>query len=73
MLQAAGIAPKSFTSALLEGRTLTSEENDVVRWSAVSLYGGGSDTVGPFLHILAIVSMRLTCFLRLYPQYIRSF
>ncbi|KAG2151901.1 cytochrome P450 [Suillus cothurnatus] len=41
---AAGIAPKSFTSALLEGRTLTSEENDVVRWSAVSLYGGGSDT-----------------------------
>lgn len=41
---AAGIAPKSFTSALLEGSTLTSEENDVARWSAVSLYGGGSDT-----------------------------
>ncbi|KAG1756030.1 cytochrome P450 [Suillus lakei] len=41
---AAGIAPKSFTSALLEGHTLTAEENDIARWSAVSLYGGGSDT-----------------------------
>ncbi|KAG2152859.1 cytochrome P450 [Suillus clintonianus] len=41
---AAGIAPKSFVSDLLEGHTLTAEENDIARWSAVSIYGGGSDT-----------------------------
>ncbi|KAG2148122.1 cytochrome P450 [Suillus clintonianus] len=41
---AAGIAPKSFISDLLEDHTLTAEENDIVRWSAVSLYGGGADT-----------------------------
>ncbi|KAG1741078.1 cytochrome P450 [Suillus lakei] len=41
---AAGIAPMSFTSNLLEGRTLSVEEEHMVKWSAVSLYAGGADT-----------------------------
>ncbi|KAG2080200.1 cytochrome P450 [Suillus discolor] len=38
---AAGIALESFTSNLLENRTLSVED---VKWSAASLYGGGADT-----------------------------
>ncbi|KIJ20113.1 hypothetical protein PAXINDRAFT_166256 [Paxillus involutus ATCC 200175] len=41
---AAGIAPESFVSNLLQGRTLSQEEDHVVRWSAASLYSGGADT-----------------------------
>ncbi|KAG0702315.1 cytochrome P450 [Suillus ampliporus] len=41
---AAGIAQKSFTSDLLEGRTLSAEEEHLVKWSAASLYGGGADS-----------------------------
>ncbi|KAG1869504.1 cytochrome P450 [Suillus subluteus] len=41
---AAGIAPTSFTSNLLKGRTLSAEEDDLVKWSAASLYAAGSDT-----------------------------
>lgn len=41
---AAGIAPTSFTSNLLEGRTLSAEEDDMVMWSAATLYATGSDT-----------------------------
>lgn len=41
---AAGIAPKSFTSNLLEDRTLSAEEEHIVKWSAASLYSGGADT-----------------------------
>ncbi|KAG1804548.1 cytochrome P450 [Suillus subaureus] len=41
---AAGIASTSFTSNLLEGRTLSVEEEDVVMWSAATLYSGGADT-----------------------------
>ncbi|KAG0702324.1 cytochrome P450 [Suillus ampliporus] len=41
---AAGIAPKSFTSNLLEGRTLSAEEEHGVKWSAASLYSAGADT-----------------------------
>ncbi|KAG1746004.1 cytochrome P450 [Suillus paluster] len=40
---AAGIAPNSFTSNLLECRTLSAEDH-VVKWSALSLYAGGADT-----------------------------
>ncbi|KAG1781057.1 cytochrome P450 [Suillus placidus] len=40
----AGIAPMSFTSSLLEGRTLSAEEDHTVKWSAASLYAGGADT-----------------------------
>ncbi|KAG2120450.1 cytochrome P450 [Suillus discolor] len=49
---AAGIAPKSFTSSLLEGQDLTLEENDLVKWSALSLYGGGSDTTVSAIYAL---------------------
>ncbi|KAG0709796.1 cytochrome P450 [Suillus ampliporus] len=41
---AAGIAPRSFTSDLLDGRTLSAKEDHAVKWSAASLYGGGADT-----------------------------
>ncbi|KAG1719685.1 cytochrome P450 [Suillus lakei] len=41
---AAGIAPMSFTSNLLEGSTLSVEEDHMVKWSAASLYTGGADT-----------------------------
>jgi cytochrome P450 len=41
---AAGIALTSFTSNLLEGRTLSAEEDDMVMWSAATLYATGSDT-----------------------------
>ncbi|KAG2042433.1 cytochrome P450, partial [Suillus americanus] len=42
---AAGIAPTSFTSNLLEGRTLSAEEDPVVMWSAAFLNAGGADTI----------------------------
>ncbi|KAG1745676.1 cytochrome P450 [Suillus lakei] len=41
---AAGIAPISFTSNLLEGSDGSAEEDHVVKWSAFSLYAGGADT-----------------------------
>lgn len=41
---AAGIALKSFSSDLLQDRTLTTEEDYVVKWSAQSLFSGGADT-----------------------------
>ncbi|KAG6333885.1 hypothetical protein ID866_5198 [Astraeus odoratus] len=41
---AAEIAPKSFTSDLLQGKTLTEEEEHIIKWSAASLYSGGADT-----------------------------
>ncbi|KAG2153775.1 cytochrome P450 [Suillus bovinus] len=41
---AAGIAPMSYTSNLLNGRTLSAEEEHMVKWSAVSIYAGGADT-----------------------------
>ncbi|KAG2116847.1 cytochrome P450 [Suillus clintonianus] len=41
---AAGIAPMSFTSNLLEGRTLSAEEDNMAMWSSASLYAGGADT-----------------------------
>ncbi|KAG2121123.1 cytochrome P450 [Suillus cothurnatus] len=45
---AAGIALMSFTLNLLEGRTLSAEEEDVAMWSAATLYSGGADsTVSP--------------------------
>ncbi|KAG0705558.1 cytochrome P450 [Suillus ampliporus] len=49
---AAGIAPKSFTSNLLDGRTLSVEEEHVVKWSAASLYGGGADTTISTIYLL---------------------
>ncbi|KAG2067911.1 cytochrome P450 [Suillus decipiens] len=40
-----GIAPTSFTSNLLEGSDLSAEQDHTVKWSAFSLYAGGSDTI----------------------------
>ncbi|KAG2095906.1 cytochrome P450 [Suillus discolor] len=40
----AGIAPVSFTSNLLEGSGVSAEEDYAVKWSAFSLYAGGTDT-----------------------------
>ncbi|OAX39048.1 cytochrome P450 [Rhizopogon vinicolor AM-OR11-026] len=41
---AAGIAPKSLASSLLEGRTLSAEEDHMSKWSAATVYAGGADT-----------------------------
>ncbi|KAG1851316.1 cytochrome P450 [Suillus subalutaceus] len=41
----AGIAPMSFTSNLLEGGDISAEEDHTVKWSAFSLYAGGSDSI----------------------------
>ncbi|KAG6328751.1 hypothetical protein ID866_10338 [Astraeus odoratus] len=41
---AAGTAVRSFTSDLLEGRSLTSEDEFLVKWAAASMYAGGGDT-----------------------------
>jgi hypothetical protein len=37
---AAGIAPPSFTSNLLEGKNISAEEEFNIKWSAASLYSG---------------------------------
>jgi len=58
---AAGVAPESFVSNLLEGRTLSAEEDHVVRWSSASLYSGGADTT-----VSAIYSLFLA--LTLFPE-----
>ncbi|KIL00286.1 hypothetical protein PAXRUDRAFT_821829 [Paxillus rubicundulus Ve08.2h10] len=58
---AAGTAPESFVSNLLQGRTLSQEEDHIVKWSAASLYGGGADTT-----VSAIYSLFLA--LTLFPD-----
>jgi len=58
---AAGIAPQSFVSNLLEGRTLSAEEEHIVKWSSASLYSGGADTT-----VSAIYSLFLA--LTLFPD-----
>ena len=40
--KAAGIAPKSFVSTLLDVPSLTEEEDHAIKWSAASFYGGAS-------------------------------
>lgn len=39
--QAAGTAPASFCSTLLESKELTTEEEFDLKWSAASIYSGG--------------------------------
>ncbi|KAJ7067957.1 cytochrome P450 [Mycena amicta] len=41
---AAGVAPVSFTSTLLEPKELTEDEEFDIKWSSASLYSGGADT-----------------------------
>jgi hypothetical protein len=52
------MALKSFSSDLLKDRTLTTEEDYVVKWSALSLFSGGAETVCSSLHHI----LRLTPF-----------
>ncbi|KAG6815618.1 hypothetical protein H0H87_012888, partial [Tephrocybe sp. NHM501043] len=40
---AAGRAPVSFTSRLMEGENVDAEEEFAIKWSAASLYAGGAD------------------------------
>ena len=42
---ACGTNQPSYVSKLLEKGNLSPEEEFVVKWSALSLYGGGADTV----------------------------
>ncbi|KAJ7591425.1 cytochrome P450 [Mycena floridula] len=42
---AAGTAPISFTSAILDSKQLSDEEEFDLKWSAASLYSGASDTI----------------------------
>ncbi|KAG2360788.1 cytochrome P450 [Suillus spraguei] len=57
----AGIAPTSFTSNLLEGSHVSADQEHTVKWSAFSLYAGGSDTT-----ISAIYSLFLA--MTLFPD-----
>lgn len=47
-LQAAGTAATSFSSALLESKRLSDQEEFDLKWSAASLYAGAADTVSRF-------------------------
>ncbi|EGN99071.1 hypothetical protein SERLA73DRAFT_181862 [Serpula lacrymans var. lacrymans S7.3] len=58
---AAGVAPSSFVSNLLEESNLTAHEEHVIKWSAASLYSGGADTT-----VSAIYSFFLAMIL--YPE-----
>ncbi|OJA19251.1 hypothetical protein AZE42_05985 [Rhizopogon vesiculosus] len=62
---AAGTAPKSFTSNLLEDRTLSEEEEHIIKWSAASLYSGGADTT-----VSAIYSLFLA--MTLFPEALKK-
>ncbi len=46
-----GIAAPSFTAKLLEDPYLTPEKEFDIKWSAGSLYSGGSDTVSRFFPV----------------------
>jgi len=40
----AGTAPPSYTLELIEGKTLTYEEEDLIKWTTANIYTGGTDT-----------------------------
>ncbi|KAF9468823.1 cytochrome P450 [Collybia nuda] len=61
----AGIAPVSFTSTLLETKSLTAEEEFDIKWSSASLYSGGADTT-----VSAIYSSFLA--MALHPEVVRK-
>ncbi|KAG6898821.1 hypothetical protein C0993_003909 [Termitomyces sp. T159_Od127] len=46
---AAGTAQNSFVSSLLAGKDVDHEKEFDIKWSALSLYAGGADTVGAFV------------------------
>ncbi|EGN98514.1 hypothetical protein SERLA73DRAFT_169465 [Serpula lacrymans var. lacrymans S7.3] len=46
----AGTALHSFTSELLEDREVSAKEEHLIKWSALTLYAGGSDTTVAAIH-----------------------
>ncbi|KAL4069080.1 cytochrome P450 [Scleroderma citrinum] len=66
----AGIAPKSYTSVLLEGRmsSLSEEEVVAIKWSAMSFYSGGVHTASDIVAttVTAIHAMFLA--MTLFPE-----
>ncbi|KAG2104686.1 cytochrome P450 [Suillus discolor] len=48
----AGVAPVSFTSNLLEGGDVSAEKEHIVKWSAFSIYAGGTETTVSALYSL---------------------
>ncbi|KAL4069081.1 cytochrome P450 [Scleroderma citrinum] len=64
----AGVAPKSYTSVLLEGRVASLSEEEVlsIKWSAASFYGGGADTASEIMSVAAMHSMFLA--MTLFPE-----
>lgn len=47
-LEESGTAVSSYTTSLLQAKTdVTPEEENAIKWTAGSLYGGGADTVRP--------------------------
>jgi hypothetical protein len=68
--QASGSAEPSFTSNLLEPETKLTEEAEFdIKWSAASLYSGGSDTVRSTANGAHLFFLRVPYILRrLYPR-----
>ncbi|KAG6919294.1 hypothetical protein DXG01_007426 [Tephrocybe rancida] len=62
---AAGTAPVSFTSSLLDGKKVDPEEEFDIKWSSASLYSGGADTT-----VSAIYSFFLA--MALHPEVARK-
>ncbi|GLB33469.1 putative cytochrome p450 [Lyophyllum shimeji] len=56
-----GTASTSFTSSLMEGKSISAEEELDIKWSSASLYSGGADTT-----VSAIYSFFLA--MALYPE-----
>ncbi|KAJ3977109.1 cytochrome P450 [Lentinula raphanica] len=47
---ASGTAEPSYVSQLVEGQTLTAEQEFEIKWSSASLYSGGADTTVSAIH-----------------------
>ncbi|KAF5387612.1 hypothetical protein D9615_000087 [Tricholomella constricta] len=62
---AAGVAPISFTSSLLEGKSINAEEEFDIKWSSASLYSGGADTTVSAIHSFFLA-------MALYPEVARK-
>ncbi|KAL4071144.1 cytochrome P450 [Scleroderma yunnanense] len=68
----AGVAPKSYTSVLLEGRVASLSEEEVlsIKWSAASFYGGTPSSASSPLSSLTCVAAMHSMFLAmtLFPE-----
>jgi hypothetical protein len=61
LLQAKGTAVPNFVTNLLDGRKVSPEEEEEIKWAASSLYSGGADTVRSF----RLSSLRIAYYLSL--------